>query len=835
MDWIKSGLLGLLLFLVLPLGRVIAADVPPPRPIDMDAVRSAADTTAAYQAEMDRYRRESEAYAQDLASRVGPDTASAILNEQAYDRLQSASQGAVPATSPVSPEQRAAEIRELGPERAAALEQQRQAAASAPRSGGGSGMRNPAAAYTGLLESIRQNANQWWRILQRYALSLFWMLATIQLVWTFIPLVLRGADLGEILNELVKFFLVIGFFAALLLYSSDWATAIVDSFRIAGGRATGLGDQIWPGDVLTKGVSAARMVMETDSWNPFTGVAHVVAGGIVLFSYGFMAAFLGVTLVESYIVINASVLFLGFGASTWTREYALAMIRYCVSVGAKLFVLTLLVGVILQTIQEWSAAYDKADASMWTMAALALCCAYLAKQIPDLVQGLITGTSMGGGGAILGGMAGAGTALAMTGASAVMGNIPGVVGGLAGAAKGVTPDVFGGSSGVGGSSGGIGASDIGGGGTSDTLAKSILPRVGGSLGGGGGRGAQPPGQSGGTPSVGGTPGPASPPPAQGSQSSQTPSAPSSSGPSEPTPAGGTPSAPFTSPSPSGPAPTSSGPSESAPAGGTPGTPFTSPLPPDTAPSPGASSGPSEPTPAGGAPNTPFTSSPSSASGLGVTGPPIEPTPAGGTSSGVTPTPAEPTPAGGAPFTSSPSGPAPTSSGLSESAPAGGAPGALSVSPTRIVHGISDAMARTATTMAAISVPGMEGVAGMSIGPNPPETSPPDSDFKPKDDVVQNTISPASVSAPVGISEISSSPSPPTSTSSEPVTQPKESPTSPSQPAPGAPSSQPSPASSSQPGPGAPPSQPSPASPSQPGPVAPPQPEPEHPSPPRGKP
>ncbi|MEG6650378.1 type IV secretion system protein, partial [Pseudomonas aeruginosa] len=71
-----------------------------------------------------------------------------------------------------------------------------------------------------------------------------------------------------------------------------------------------------------------------------------------------MAAFMGLTIIESYVVINASVLFLGFGASQWTREYALAIVSYAVSVGAKLFVLSLIVGLIVVSANTCVASYN---------------------------------------------------------------------------------------------------------------------------------------------------------------------------------------------------------------------------------------------------------------------------------------------------------------------------------------------------------------------------------------------------------------------------------------------------------------------------------------------
>jgi len=67
-----------------------------------------------------------------------------------------------------------------------------------------------------LLRLIQNASNQWARRLHDYALWLLGCLAVIQLVWTFAPLVMRGAELGDILHELVKFILVIGFFYAML-------------------------------------------------------------------------------------------------------------------------------------------------------------------------------------------------------------------------------------------------------------------------------------------------------------------------------------------------------------------------------------------------------------------------------------------------------------------------------------------------------------------------------------------------------------------------------------------------------------------------------------------
>ena len=263
----------------------------------------------------------------------------------------------------------------------------------------------PDAKFDGLLSLIQQNSEQWNGRLQGYALHLFWTLAVIQLVMTFFPMVLRQAELGEIAHELVKYVLVIGFFYEILAHSTYWASAVIQSFRDAGGTAIGQPSAMQPSDIFALAVEFANTIGNVRTINPLAAFSITIASACVLLSFAFIAAFMAVTLVESYIVINASVLLLGFGGSQWTREYALAMLKYAVAVGAKLFVLTLLVGLIAQSAHDWQAAYNHTDnASMWTMVGLGFTCAYLAKTIPDLIQGLISGVSFGGGGA-LGGMA----------------------------------------------------------------------------------------------------------------------------------------------------------------------------------------------------------------------------------------------------------------------------------------------------------------------------------------------------------------------------------------------------------------------------------------------
>lgn len=232
-------------------------------------------------------------------------------------------------------------------------------------------------------------------------------------------------------------------------YSVEWSTAIVDSFRDAAASASGLGRALEPGDMLAVALDFGRtMVKGISVFSPAKGLLIAVCAILVLACFAFIAAFMFVTLVESYVIINASVLFLGFGASQWTRDFAIAPMRFTVAIGTKLFVLTLIVGLIVQSAKQWLAAYTNDEASLMTMVGLALVCCYLTKTIPDVIGGMISGTSMGGGSAI-GGMAVAGAA----GAAAAMATI--ATAGAAAPAAASTLGAAGAGTGVAGASGSL--------------------------------------------------------------------------------------------------------------------------------------------------------------------------------------------------------------------------------------------------------------------------------------------------------------------------------------------------------------------------------------------
>jgi type IV secretion system protein TrbL len=127
----------------------------------------------------------------------------------------------------------------------------------------------------------------------------------------------------------------------------------------------------------------------------------LIASIIIMIAFALICAFLVLALVEMYIVVSASVLMMGFAGSQWTKDYALKTIQYAVSVGAKIFILQLIAGLGLTFIKEWATDFNVEDnVSLVGMIGCSVVLLALTKIVPDMLQGVINGSSIGSGAAL---------------------------------------------------------------------------------------------------------------------------------------------------------------------------------------------------------------------------------------------------------------------------------------------------------------------------------------------------------------------------------------------------------------------------------------------------
>lgn len=278
---------------------------------------------------------------------------------------------------------------------------------------------NPPQVLSGIINQFSQAASGWETAIQQAAVWLFWTLAGIEIAWTGVKLALEGADLKQFAGELVRRIMFIGFFFAVLKNSESWASAIVKSLMQIGVNAGGA-SAVSPDNVLSAGITLTTNIMSTMqmSIKAIPGDLTIAIGGIIIIVvFGLLAAMLVLALVEMYIALSAGIILLGFGGCSWTNDFAKKYLTYCVSVGMKLMVIELIIGIGMQIVQGWTTSFTQFQQSNTQM----VCCIgasivmlALTKSIPEILQGLVTGVSIGANTGILtasAAVAGAGAAM----------------------------------------------------------------------------------------------------------------------------------------------------------------------------------------------------------------------------------------------------------------------------------------------------------------------------------------------------------------------------------------------------------------------------------------
>jgi type IV secretion system protein TrbL len=200
-------------------------------------------------------------------------------------------------------------------------------------------------------------AAAWFTALFPIAQGVFWVLVAIELVWSAIWWTIDREDGLTVVTALLRKVVAVGFFYALLLSGNTWIPAVVSGFRRAGSTASGLPD-LNPTGVFDQGLALANAILNAVEGlglleGLFPSLVAIFTALIVVVAFAIIAAQLLVALVESFIVIGAGILLIGFSGSRWTKFFTERYLSYVASVGVKLFVLYLIMGVGVSIAARW--------------------------------------------------------------------------------------------------------------------------------------------------------------------------------------------------------------------------------------------------------------------------------------------------------------------------------------------------------------------------------------------------------------------------------------------------------------------------------------------------
>lgn len=291
-------------------------------------------------------------------------------------------------------------------------------------------------------DSYKGSTSGWLSSILPIAKSLFWKLAAIEFAWSAIVWVLQQENMQSFTAVVVKKIMGIGFFYALLLHADEWIPAIINSFTKAGQTASGTSG-LSPSSVMDMGINSANVLLlalhDKSIWDD---LMTIVIGGLsalaIVLAFTIIAGQLLIALVESYIVISAGVLFLGFGGSRWTTDFTQKYLSYAVGTGVKLFMLYLIIGIGMTEAENWKTLLATAEyVKILSVLGGSLVLCFLAFQIPSLASSMLSGSPSLTAGGLAGTAAAIGAGVATAGGKVISPAMQGAKGGIQAVQAGV--------------------------------------------------------------------------------------------------------------------------------------------------------------------------------------------------------------------------------------------------------------------------------------------------------------------------------------------------------------------------------------------------------------
>ena len=359
-----------------------------------------------------------------------------------------------------------------------------------------------------VFKAYQTASNQWVSVAQNAAQTLFGLLALIDFAWTASILALEGHDLNTYMAKIIRKLMTISVFALILSQGQYWMGAIIGSFvKLGQQTAQAAGSTaVTPGQIMADGfdlaaktlawaISGASTISITAIAPFFPALFGLFIALAILIAYGIVVVNFIVTSIEALVVVGAGYIFLGFGGSQWTRSYMERYIALAVSIGARLMVLYMVVGLGHTFYQSWLQTLQAVDSTGAitttgdpTTAIENLCgifagvCTYVGVAImaPRMVGSIMSGSLSLSGNEVIGGAAAAATGVAALGAAALLA-APTGGGSVAAAGAGTLAAGGAGATGAAGAAGAAGA-----GSTAMAMSPSVAAPAVGSVAAGGG-------------------------------------------------------------------------------------------------------------------------------------------------------------------------------------------------------------------------------------------------------------------------------------------------------------------------------------------------------------
>jgi type IV secretion system protein TrbL len=248
-------------------------------------------------------------------------------------------------------------------------------------------------------DAYRTTVSAWLGPISAIARRLFVALAAIEVSVSGIIYAMRRDSLDEVATKFLFKFIVLSFVLMLISSAGFWLKPIVNGLATAGQVGGGGVSAVGPSGIVDIGLRIAWGLIDTTglplSLASFETAAYALTSRIIItLSFVAVAVMVILTWVEAYVALAGGVLFLGFGGSRMTAQFAENYLAFLFYIGARLFTLYLLLGIGITIIQTQIASMPPAmtPSQMGELLAMSVIFAAITLRVPTSLASRVAGT-----------------------------------------------------------------------------------------------------------------------------------------------------------------------------------------------------------------------------------------------------------------------------------------------------------------------------------------------------------------------------------------------------------------------------------------------------------
>jgi type IV secretion system protein TrbL len=247
--------------------------------------------------------------------------------------------------------------------------------------------------------AYRNTVSTWLGPISAIARRLFVVLAAIEVAVSGTLYALRRDSLAEMATKFLLKFIVLSIVLMLITSAGYWLKPIVNGLALAGQVGGGGVSNLGPSGIVDMGLRIAWGMIDTTGLpisiaSLETAFYALTSRLVITFAFVAVAVMVILTWVEAYVALAGGVLFLGFGGMRATVQFAENYLAFLFYIGARLFVLYLLLGVGITILQNQISSMPPAmtPPQMGELLAMSVIFAAITLRVPTSIASRVAGS-----------------------------------------------------------------------------------------------------------------------------------------------------------------------------------------------------------------------------------------------------------------------------------------------------------------------------------------------------------------------------------------------------------------------------------------------------------